>query len=376
MSGMLAPMGIISGPMAEYFAQPVTVITAKFGWLTFGILIGAIVALLIFDLVRLRNVLIGVYATILACLLTLTLPVSISFIGPPLGLVGACCGIGLAAAALVISRTYDDERRASMLVITDGSFSVAGIVCSWVAVLLVVRGVHWAGVYQFVAIISLLVVLLSLASEFPEAEASGNVPGDHGGWPVAVWLCIASLFLYTLGQWAFLLWLPNHAETLLGAARESAGQIVSQYWTGMFATQVFVSWWVLRIGVRRLVLLVGVSTTLFSVPLWLLTDVDSLIVISAVWGFMNLGLLKIVLSFATQMLRVPTGRLVSSLLLGATVGTAVSPWVTSQIVAATNTRFVMQFGTGCFALLTIFLFAAARADTSSRRNPAQFKAKT
>ena len=38
MSGMLAPIGIISGPMSESFAQPVTEITARFGWLAFGIL--------------------------------------------------------------------------------------------------------------------------------------------------------------------------------------------------------------------------------------------------------------------------------------------------------------------------------------------------
>jgi len=179
---------------------------------------------------------------------------------------------------------------------------------------------------------------------------------------VPVWLCIAGLFLYTLGQWAFLLWLPNYAETELGAPREPAGQLVGQFWTGMFAAQIFVSWWVMKIGVRRLVLICCITTTLFSVPLWALKDIDVLIVMSAAWGFANLGLLKVVLSFATQMLRLPTARLVSSLLLGATIGTAVSPWVTSQVVTATSTHFVLQFGTGCYLLLTILLIAASNSS--------------
>ena len=49
MSGMLAPMGIISGAMAEYFGLPVTDITARFSWLTLGVLVGAIAALVVFD---------------------------------------------------------------------------------------------------------------------------------------------------------------------------------------------------------------------------------------------------------------------------------------------------------------------------------------
>ena len=247
-----------------------------------------------------------------------------------------------------------------MLVITDGSFSVAGIVCSWLAITLIAGNYHWAGAYQFVALIALAVVLLSLTSEFPESGIADRSQAGDETWPVSVWLCIATLFLYTLGQWAFLLWMPNYAETVLGADRGPAGQLVGQYWTGMFATQIFVSWWVLKIGVRRLVLIVGGTTTLFSIPLWVLTDIDVLIVLSAVWGFANLGLLKIVLSFATQMLSIPTGKLVSSLLLGATIGTAVSPWLTSQIVAATSSRFILQFGSACFAVLTVLLLLAVR----------------
>jgi TsgA-like MFS transporter len=360
MSGMLAPMGIISGEMSEHFGLPVTEITARFGWLTIGILTGAIVALVIFDWIRLRKLLMLVYGIILASLSSLVFLGDITLIGIALGVVGACCGVGLAGAALVISRTYETEQRASMLVITDGSFSVAGVVCSWIAIFLIAQEYHWSGVYQFVALIAALIIFLSSLSTFPATDVDDHETSGPEKWPFPVWLCIVGLFLYTLGQWAFLLWLPNYAETELGAPREQAGQLVSQFWAGMFAAQIFVAWWVLKIGVRRLVLIAAASTSLFSIPLWLLGDIDILIILATVWGFANLGLLKVLLSFATQMLRRPTGRLISSLLLGATIGTAVSPWITSQIVAATNTHFVLQFGTGCYVALTILLLSASR----------------
>lgn len=360
MSGMLAPMGIISGAMSEHFGQPVTEITARFGWLTFGILVGAIIALVIFDLVRLRKLLMLVYTVLTACLVSLAFLGNMTLIGIALGLVGVCCGIGLAGAALVISRTYETEQRASMLVITHGWFSVAGIACSWIAIFLVARDYHWSGVYQFVALIAAFIVFLSYRSTFPATDGNEQQSPGTGTWPAPVWLCIAALFLYTLGQWSVLLWLPNYAETELGAPRDQAGQLVSQFWTGMFAAQIFVAWWVLKVGVRRLLLIAGVSTSLFSIPLWVYGDIDGLIILTTLWGFANLGLLKVVLSFATQMLQRPTARLVSSLLLGATIGTAISPWLTSQIVTATNTHFVLQFGTACYVALTILLVTASR----------------
>jgi len=362
MSGMLAPIGIISTPMSEYFGQPITEITAHFSWLTVGILIGSIIALLVFDWVPLKKLMIGLYSLLIGCLLSFSLHDNINLVWPALGLVGICCGIGLAGAALTISRTYELDRRASMLVITDGSFSVAGIVCSWVAVLLVARAFHWSGTYQFVALIAAAIVLLAVFSTFPKTTTDTTTDHSRTPWPISVWLCVFALFLYTLGQYSMLWWLPNYAETQLGAPRDQAGQLVSQFWTGMFAAQIFVAWWVLKVGVRRLALIAGIGSSLSSIPLWLYGDIDGLIILATVWGFANMGLLKIVLSFATQMIQVPTARLISTLLLGGSIGTAVSPWVTSRIVAATSNHFVLQFSTACYILLTVLLVVAIRLN--------------
>ena len=361
MSGMLAPIGIISGPMAEHFDVPITELTANFGFLTFGILVGSFTALFIFDWIVLKKLMLLLYAVIAACLGSLLLHNEINLVWVAIGAVGICCGIGLAGAALTISKTYETERRASMLVITDGSFSLAGIIASWIAVILVARGLHWSGAYQFVALIAVTILVLTFSATFPATESKHHAKTTQESWPPSVWLSLASLFLYTLGQNAMLWWLPNYAETQLGAPRDEAGQLVSQFWTGMFAAQIFVAWWVLKVGVKRVVLIAGTATTLSSIPLWIYGDIDGLIILATVWGFANLGLLKIVLSFATEMVREPTARLVSTLLLCASTGTAVSPWITSKIVAATDNHFVLQFSTACYATLTVLLFLAMRS---------------
>ena len=360
MSGMLAPVGIISGPMAEYFEIPITELTANFSWLTFGILTGASIALVAFDWIALKKLMALLYSLIAVSLYALSVLDDIDLIWPVIGLIGTCCGVGLAGAALTISRTYAAERRASMLVITDSSFSVAGIVCSWVAVILIARGFNWYGAYQFVAVVACGIVVLVTLSTLPDTRTAVKSTAVSVPWPLSVWLCLFALFLYTLGQYSMLLWLPHYAETELGAPRDQAGQLVSQFWTGMFAAQLFVAWWVLRVGVRRLILIAGTCASLSSIPLWLYGDIDGLIVLTTIWGFANLGLLKIILSYATQMVEVPDARLVSSLLLGASIGTAISPWLASKIVAMTDSHFVLQFSSACYASLTVLLILAAR----------------
>ncbi len=360
MSGMLAPIGIISGPMSEAFNLPITEVTAGFSWLTFGILGGAISALFVFNWVQLKKLMMILYCVVGASLIALYFQRQIDLIWSILGLVGLCAGTGLAGAAFIISRTYNDNQRASMLVITDGWFSLAGIVCSWIAIYLVSRDFHWSGSYQFVALIALTMLLLLSFSALPNSKIT---PGDKTAtepWPLGVWLCIFSLFLFTLGQNSILWWLPTYAEQYLDAPREQAGSLVGQFWSGMFAAQLFVAWWVLKIGVQRLVIIAGITTASGSIFMWAYPQIDGLVILALLWGFANLGLMKLVLSLATQMLKIPSARLVSGLLLSASLGTAVSPWLTSQIVEASNSRFIIQFGTLCYVVLFCLVFWATR----------------
>lgn len=367
MSGMLSPIGIISGPMADYFGRPITEITAGFSWLTLGILAGAVIALVVFDWLKLKRIMMALYGLITISLLSLTQHDDLSLALIALGLVGVCCGVGLAGAALTISRTYEAERRASMLVITDSSFSVAGIICSMAATFLIAREFHWAGTYQIVALVAVIIIALAAKSTFPATQTSAAAIAHKAApWPLAVWLCVGALFLYTLGQYSILLWMPNYAETALGVPRAQSGQIVSQFWMGMFAAQLFVSWFVLKVGVRRIVLVSASGCTLFSAAMWMLVDIDTLLIMATVWGFANLALLKVVLSFTTQMVTVPSARLVAGILLGATMGTALSPWVTSQVVLVSDNYTVLLFGTGCFAVMTGLLVAATRLYQPNR----------
>ncbi|MBO6557405.1 MAG: MFS transporter TsgA [Pseudomonadales bacterium] len=366
MSAMLTPIGIISIPMAEHFGQSVPEVTRQFSWLTGGILVGAVVALMIYDFAGLRQVFLGTYGVMTLALLSLMVLDSLTMVSLSLGIVGTGCGIGLAGAAIVISLTYDENRRASMLVLTDSCFSIAGFVAASFTTFLIARNFGWSTTYQMLALVTVTIIGLAILSLFPRTSTEQAGESSASPWPFPVWLCVISLFLYTLGQYAILFWLPSYAMTALTADEGAAGNLVGQFWLGMFLAQLFAAWWVLKIGVRKLVLIGSITTCIATIPLWTVADISHLTLLALVWGFMNLAMLKAILAFATEMVAIPSPRLVSLMLLGATVGTAVSPAVTSQVVEWTDTRTVLMFGTGCYALLFCLMTSARLLDQSER----------
>ncbi len=64
MSAIISPLGVISGPVAEHFQISLTAANASFSYLTSGVFIGTLIAVFIFDYVKLRQIVIGGAATI------------------------------------------------------------------------------------------------------------------------------------------------------------------------------------------------------------------------------------------------------------------------------------------------------------------------
>ena len=88
--------------------------------------------------------------------------------------------------------------------------------------------------------------------------------------------------------------------------------------------------------------------------------------LASIWGVANLGLLNMIISFAMLIVTAPTPRLISGLLLGATLGIAVSLWVTIQTVERSSSYFALQFGPGHYLSSVIVLLMASRRYAASR----------
>ena len=364
MAGMLSQIGIMISPIAEHYGKQTTEVATQFSWLTVGILLGSLASLGIFDFVRLKILQVVVFSGVVLAVSGFYFIDSYSINSLLMGAIGFGCGIALPAAAIVISRTYQPHRRATMLVITDASFSISGTVCTALAIIYFSSNLHWSTGYSTVAIIAFIALCLTLVSGYPEVEAGEktNPILEVKNWPVSVFLCMVSLFLYLVGQNFILIWLPTYAQTLPGVTAEAAGSLVSNFWAGMFIGQLAAAGILLRIRSANLTMVAAVLATIATVPLWLIDDIDVLGYLTFAWGMVTLGLLKLILSWATEMVNIPGPRLISVLLMAATMGTAISPALSSALVDATNVQVPLQVGSVCY-FLVVALVTIAKIKT-------------
>ena len=92
-SGILNPIGLISGPVAESYGIPITTAVARFGYFTVGGFSGYILSFYIFDYVKLKTVVVtgyGLIAVSVAGLYTIHGGHAMTFFLFMIGLVQAC----------------------------------------------------------------------------------------------------------------------------------------------------------------------------------------------------------------------------------------------------------------------------------------------
>ena len=363
LSGMLAPIGILVQPSAAALGVSAGEMVRTLGFFSTGTLAGSLAAVVLLPSVKLRTLTLSVYGVACCVLLCLLLmPTDLRAIAAMLCVLGACLGIGLAQAALVISRIYSETYRPSMLVATDGSFSLAGFVTASATVFLLTQGAPWASIYGLILAVVLVIFVAAFWLEFPENVRSED-PEDAGlsvrAWPRTIWFLAAALFCYTFGQSSFLIWLPSFAQTSIGLSAAEGGHLVGQYWLGMFIGQILTVVIVVRLGALKMSFIGALgcfmaAALLFTYPL----SLDSPSMLALIWGICNFGLLKCLISQATLAFNETPAGLIPSLLLAASLGTACSPLASSWMVEALGVAAGMMTGLVSLAAVLLLVVAA------------------
>ena len=191
MSAIISPLGVISGPVAEHFQITLTAANASFSYLTSGVFIGTLIAVFIFDYIKLRQIVVGGAAIICSSLYAIYAVDSFQVFTLCLGLIGVSCGIELSAAAVVIAKIYDEKLRASMLLLTDSFYSMAGVISTTLAGMLLARQFHWSSAYLLAFVVAFGIAAIALLSRYPATgRAVAKSPKDDGErrWPLSVHL--------------------------------------------------------------------------------------------------------------------------------------------------------------------------------------------
>lgn len=362
LSGTLAPMGLLLEPLSSQFEISTSEAARVLSGFTSGNLLGAFLALFILGRVRYRALVLCIYVSAACTLVMLLVADETRWIWTLLALLGVAFGIGLATAAQLIALIYKEDQRAALLVATDSSFSLAGTVMASLTAYLLLSPIPnlppWLNAYLAIFLAVLLILMLAFVARYPEVARSDKNWGWIQRMPRPVWASGGALYCYTLGQTSILLWLPS---MLQASSSDVAigGEAVGRYWFGMFLGQlaamtlvlVLGRGWVLRFGA------VGASVGALAVLL-AVSDDQWMIWASIGWGLCNLGVLKMLISLATDCVDNLPDQLVPGLLLMATLGTASSPILTSWLVEGFDPVAAVTFGvTAMFGMLALTLFA-------------------
>jgi len=361
LSGTLAPMGLLLEPLSSQFEISTSEAARVLSGFTSGNLLGAFLALFILGRVRYRALVLCIYVSAACTLVMLLVADETRWIWTLLALLGVAFGIGLATAAQLIALIYKEDQRAALLVATDSSFSLAGTVMASLTAYLLLSPIPnlppWLNAYLAIFLAVLLILMLAFVARYPEVARSDKNWGWIQRMPRPVWASGGALYCYTLGQTSILLWLPSMLQA--GSSDVAiGGEAVGRYWFGMFLGQlaamtlvlVLGRGWVLRFGA------VGASVGALAVLL-AVSDDQWMIWASLGWGLCNLGVLKMLISLATDCVDNLPDQLIPGLLLMATLGTASSPILTSWLVEGFDPVAAVIFGvTAMFAMLTLPLF--------------------
>lgn len=362
MSAIISPLGLISGPIAAHFDVSLTTATASFTYLTSGIFAGSLIAVFVFDFVNLKQIIIGCAATIGLSIYAVYAIDHFLVFAVALGLIGASCGIELSAAAVVIAKSHAEKLRASMLLLTDSFYSMAGVISTALAGVLLARHLHWSSAYLLAFVVSICIALIALTAHYPatrKQDVERIQHTDKEAWPLGVHAVGLAMLIYLVGFVTIYTWVPNYAQEALQLSVDASSEVVARFFLGLFVGQLIVFFLVFRLPLRPLIFVCASMATLLSALLWMVDTLPQLQVSMFVLGLVSGGLFKTVLTYGTTFVKDPSPKMVSYLIFYAGLGTAVAPVVSSFIVTQYNMAAALQLTTACYAI-TLALLSGAR----------------
>ena len=383
MSGLLTQAGVILNAIAAQLDMSAARTVSIFSWLTGGALIGTLLSMYLYTRFSVRRLLITTYSVLL--LLGVALPLltgagyttlAAVFLG-----LGVCCGCGLSGGAVIISRIYRAQRRASAFIATDCAFSAAGFIFPTLAGWLLVKELDWTLSYLAVASLAVIILILAATSAFPEPHRSTSTSGNDEPAPereTALMqfkriftprvVCFAiGVCLYLIAQTTFLTWAPNYLMAYFDAQPEVAGQVVSNYWGfsifGLLTSVVLVNF----IPTRIMLLVVSGIAIACTTAFLLIESVETFLTLGLAFGLLTTCIYKIAISVGTQQIADSPPMLVTLMLFSGSIGSTLAPVVSGLVVDGSDEKGALMLALAGFVTMLVLFISAMLLERLAKR---------
>jgi TsgA-like MFS transporter len=355
MAGLMTQIGVLISPMSDYLGISITAAASMFSLLTGGTFAGTFVSMLVYSRFPIQRILQYNYLTFLVLLMLLvSLDIRMQWVvSVYLFMLGLCCGIGLAGGAVLISKLYNEQKRASAFLATDCSFSLAGYIFPSLAIVLLAANQLWMVSYATVGVLAILILVACFFLSFP--ENSDAVETDlvvtvkpTNIWTPRVFIIALALCCYLTTQTTFLTWAPNYLQQILGLDATQSASAVGNYWGPSVFGLLTVTLLVMKVPTRPLLLMVLLIAIILSILLYTTKDPNWFLSTTLALGFMTSCIFKLAISVGSQQIHSAPPILVTFLLCAATIGSTVAPALSALVVS--------MFGVSSAMLMTVIGF--------------------
>jgi TsgA-like MFS transporter len=362
MAGLMTQIGVLISPMSDYLGISITASASMFSLLTGGTFAGTFVAMLVYSRFPIQRILQCNYLTFLVLLILLvSLDIRLQWVvSVYLFMLGLCCGVGLAGGAVLISKLYNEQKRASAFLATDCSFSLGGYVFPSLAIMLLAANQLWMVSYATVGVLAILILVACFLLSFPENREvveAGLVATTKPTniWTPRVFIIALALCCYLTTQTTFLTWAPNYLQQVLGLDATQAASAVGNYWGPSIFGLLTVTLLVIKVPTRPLLLTVLLIAIILSTLLYTTQNPEVFLSITLALGFMTSCIFKLAISVGSQQIHSAPPILVTFLLCAATIGSTAAPALSAIVVSIFGVSSAMLMTVIGFVLVAILV---------------------
>lgn len=382
MAGLLTQIGVIINPMAEYLNISITDAASLFSYLTGGTLIGTFVSMIVYSRFQIQQILkvnYAVFSLVMLALIFLDVR-TVGVVSIYLILLGICCGTGLSGGAVIISKIFEENQRASAFIATDCAFSAAGFIFPTAATMILAANMEWTNGYGVVGILALILFGSAFVLKFPTSDIDSstgkneakNAEDTLGSFkeiltPRVILMGMALCF-YLVSQNTFLTWAPSYLQETFALTAEESGAAVGNYWGpsifGLIAAAILVNKIPARLMlVTVVVLAIGITFFLSGTD-----DPDIFLTATLAFGFLTSSVYKLAISVGSQQIKNAPAVLVTFLLTCGTVGSTLAPALSAKIVELFGVSSAMLMTAIGFSAVFISILACLALERTTKTN--------
>lgn len=241
---------------------------------------------------------------------------------PVLILMGAIFGAVITLPNYIIVNSFHGAERSSKLNKIDFWFSVGSLAYPLVAAWMLEQHFSWQAVYFSVSILVVIVALFAARSQLPNISDKANQgETQFSKWTVNVWLIGLGVFFFFMSYVGYTYWLTDYITKYLHMSPATGDFGESLFWT-TYAVGCFISSYIVHyIAVNKYIIISGILSVIAYFLVYYSTNIMMLYLSVSLLGLGCSTIYSSSISFGTLLLKKPSPRVVSFLVVASGIGT-------------------------------------------------------